>query len=147
MSSLLAKKKLKLEFKKHPEKMDILADRTLLRNIIQSLISNSIEYTKENGEIEISLEEKDTNFLFSVKDNGIGIPKEAWPTIFDKFIRAENAKTLKPSGSGLGLFLTKEAVDIIGGKIWLESEVNKGTTFYVELPIESKKKEGIKGFV
>ena len=145
--SLAEKKEIDLSFKKHPAKFLISTDHNLLQNIFQSLVSNAIEYTNQGGRVQLSLEKKEDNFIFSISDNGIGIPKEAWPTIFNKFTRAENAKTYKPSGSGLGLYLAKAAVVTLDGKIWFETEENKGTTFFVELPIQSKSKAGMKGFV
>ena len=110
------------------------------RNIIQAMISNAIEYTPREGKIIISLtpNEADKKFTFSVKDTGIGIPKSEQNDIFKKFIRASNAKLTKPDGTGLGMYIAWQAAKMLGGKIWFESEENKGTTFYAELPMESK---------
>jgi two-component system sensor histidine kinase VicK len=165
---LLIKKGLSLTFEEHPETLNIVTDRSMLRNVVQSLVSNAIEYTPEEGKVKVSLEKKDPSthsagaqgsgkaaFLFTVSDTGIGIPKKEQAAIFEKFSRASNAKLIKPSGSGLGLYLGKQAVEILGGKIWFESptfvektsagkEENKGTTFYVELPLEVKSKKGNK---
>jgi PAS domain S-box-containing protein len=146
-ASLAEKKKINVDFKEHPPKLDVLTDRNLLQNIFQSLISNAIEYTNEMGRVRIVLKEKGDNFLLSISDNGIGIPKEAWPKIFEKFTRADNAKVYKPSGSGLGLYLARAATLTLDGKIWFETEENKGTTFFVEIPIKAKSKLGMKGFI
>lgn len=143
---LRVKKNLSFDFKKHPEKLQIVTDGSALRNIIQILVSNSIEYTLEGGKIEVILEKPDSIFRLIVRDNGIGIPKKEQSTIFDKFVRGSNAQLVKTDGTGLGLYIAKQAVDLLGGKIWLESEINKGSAFYVELPIEVKKKAGQKTF-
>ncbi|MCK5286054.1 MAG: PAS domain-containing protein [Candidatus Pacebacteria bacterium] len=142
-------KNISLKFNTHPENLEILTDRSGIRNIVQSLVSNAIEYTPENGNIEVSVEdnvEKDS-FLFKIKDTGIGIPSKNQATIFDKFTRGENAQQVKTDGTGFGLYITKQTVDLLGGKIRFESIENEGTTFFVTLPKISKAKEGGKSFV
>lgn len=138
--ALCVKKKLTLVFKKYPKTLKVFTDNNLFRNVLQSLVSNAIEYTLEKGRIEVSLEKKENSFLLVVNDTGIGIPKKEQATIFEKFTRGSNAKLLKTDGTGLGLYFTKQVVKLLGGKIWLKSEENKGTTFYVELPLNSKTK-------
>ena len=133
-------------FDKHPEKMDIVTDANMLRNIVQSLVSNAIEYTPTGGSVSVSLEEAEKDsFIFTVKDTGIGIPKEEQPKMFEKFHRASNAQLVKTDGTGLGLYITKQAVETAGGRVSFRSEVGKGTTFYVELPkVVREKAEGKK---
>jgi len=135
---LCAKKNITLTFKEHPKTLNVITDNNLFRNIIQSLVSNAIDYTSEKGKIEVSLEKKPKSFVLVVSDTGIGIPEKEQATIFDKFTRASNAKLVKTDGTGLGLYFTKQIVGLLGGKIWLESEKDKGAAFYVELPINSK---------
>ncbi|GAI20716.1 unnamed protein product, partial [marine sediment metagenome] len=84
--------------------------------------------------------EKPKSFILTVNDTGIGIPEKEQAIIFDKFTRASNAKLLKTDGTGLGLYFTKQIVGLLGGKIWLKSAKDKGATFYVELPLNSKTK-------
>ncbi len=139
------KKNIKMTFEKHPKSLEISADRNAIRNITQSIISNAIEYTPAGGEVKVYLEQKGEKFLFKVADTGIGIPKENQSTIFGKFIRGDNAITVKTDGTGLGLYIVKQAVNLLGGKIWFESEEGKGSTFFVELPLKSKKVGGEKG--
>ena len=139
---LIDKKQLKFTFKSKLQKLPIESDRSALRNIIQSVVSNAIEYTPEAGKITVSLEKAANTFTVAVADTGIGIPKEAQRTIFEKFVRAANAQLVKTDGTGLGLYIAREATKFLGGKIWFESEENKGTTFFVTLPLKSKKKEG-----
>ena len=78
------------------------------------------------------------SLVISVHDTGIGIATKDRDKVFDKFFRSENAKRMDPNGNGLGLYMARKMVDIIGGKIWFESEEGKGTTFYVLLPVDGK---------
>ena len=75
-----------------------------------------------------------------VLDNGVGIPKSEQRNIFQKFFRSDRARKAQPDGSGLGLYIVKKTAELLGGKVWFESEVGKGTTFYVELPLKYKAK-------
>lgn len=135
---LRVKKNLTLEFDNHPKKLIILSDTSALRNIIQSIISNAIEYTPDGGKISVSINKEGDSFMFTVRDSGIGIAKEEQSNMFVKFFRASNSKYFKTDGTGLGVFIASEATKLLGGKIWFESEINKGTVFYVKLPTESK---------
>lgn len=137
---LFVKKNIILTFKEHPKALNVITDNNLFRNILQSLVSNAIDYTLEKGKIEVSLEKKPKSFVLVVSDTGIGIPEKEQATIFDKFTRASNAKLVKTDGTGLGLYFTKQIVGLLGGKIWLKSAKDKGATFYVELPLNSKTK-------
>ncbi len=141
---VLIKKGIFLTFEEYPKALNIITDPNILWNIIQSLVSNAIEYTPEGGRVRVFLKRKDGRFLFAVSDTGIGIPKKEEANIFEKFSRGSNAKLIKASGSGLGLYLAKQAVEVFGGKIWFESKKDKGTTFYVELPLKVKSKKGSK---
>jgi signal transduction histidine kinase len=80
------------------------------------------------------VQEEKAAVVFSVKDNGIGVPEEEQKKLFERFYRASNAKAFKPGGSGLGLSIAKMLAEKIGGKISFESKENKGTTFYLRLP-------------
>ena len=100
-----------------------------------------------NGKVEVSLEEKGNLVSLEVSDTGIGIPKEKQPDIFKKFVRASNAIAAKPDGTGLGLYIALESAELLGGKIWFESEEGKGSTFFIELPLKSKPHVGEKGLV
>ena len=110
-------------------------DKDVIWQVIQNLISNANRYTPAHRKITISILQKDAMAEFSIKDNGIGIPKDSQHKIFEKFFRADNALKLVPEGSGLGLSLVKSLVEDWGGKIWLESEEGAGTTFYFTVPL------------
>lgn len=136
--------KLSLVFEENIPLMQV--DPKLLRMVFQNLLSNAVKYTPEAGKIEfsISLNNKE-NVLIKVSDTGYGIPKKQQDQIFTKLFRADNVREKSTEGTGLGLYIVKSIVEHSGGKIWFESEENKGTTFYAMLPLEGmKKKEGTK---
>ena len=111
------------------------ADPILLKIIIQNLISNAINYSSPKTPITIKIEKDKHNFLLTVSDHGIGIPKKDRSKVFTKLFRANNAQLFQTDGTGLGLYLTKSIIDSVAGKIWFDSEVNKGSKFYVQLPL------------
>lgn len=120
------------------------ADPKLLRMVVQNLVSNAVKYTPNAGKIFISLSSKN-GFSLKVSDTGLGIPKHQQRHIFEKLFRADNVREKDTQGTGLGLYIVKSILDYSGGKVWFESEENKGSTFYVSLPLEGmKKKEGTK---
>lgn len=141
------RKKIRLSLTKTKKQLKVKTDVNAFRNIIQSLVDNAINYTPEKGKVDVSFDSNNTSFVFKIKDTGIGIPKSEQARIFEKFGRASNAKLFKTDGTGLGLFIAAEATKLLGGKIWFESEENKGTTFFVELPLISQEKKGEKGFL
>lgn len=130
----------------------VMLDLNLFRTVLQNLLTNSIKYTPEGGSIEVEakymggLEVSDNgepSAVISVTDTGVGIPAKDQSKIFTKLYRADNVKLLQAGGTGLGLYATKAIVEMMGGKIWFKSEENKGTTFYVSVPIAgTAKKEG-----
>ncbi|HET6556158.1 MAG TPA: PAS domain S-box protein [Prolixibacteraceae bacterium] len=110
------------------------SDKARVRQILMNLVTNAIKFT-ENGSIEIGLKVIDHSIQIHVKDTGIGIPPEFHKIIFERFRQVENSETRRFGGNGLGLAISKNLVEMLGGKIWLESEVGKGSTFYFGLPI------------
>ncbi|MBI2049060.1 MAG: HAMP domain-containing histidine kinase [Parcubacteria group bacterium] len=151
-------KNLRIIFEEHPEEFSIKTDPVAFRNILQSFVANAVEYTPRDGTVTVSIVKKPRTFVLSIADTGIGIPKSEHGKIFSKFGRAGNAKRVKPNGSGLGLFIARQAAELLGGRIWFESptfvektsagkEEGKGSTFFVELPLASKDKPGAKQFM
>lgn len=112
----------------------ILSDFMRLKQILNNLLSNAIKYT-DKGFIEIGCFEKATELIFYVKDTGIGIPKDSKEKIFKRFNR-NDAFTKKIGGTGLGLAIAKSFVEMLGGKIWVDSEIGKGSIFYFSLPLK-----------
>ncbi len=139
---LFEKRELTLVFKDHPAECTVTTDKSVLRNIVQSLISNAIEYTLPGGAVEVAVRKENDTFMINVRDTGIGIPRAEQAHIFEKFARASNAKLYKTDGTGIGLYIAKWATALLGGKIWFESEENKGSSFSVELPLRSAAKAG-----
>jgi len=124
----------------------INADPKLARIIFQNLLSNAVKYTPEKGKISVSIKKEDKDILITVKDTGYGIPKKDQPRTFEKLFRADNVRQKDPDGTGLGLYILKSILEQSGGKIWFESEENKGTAFYVTIPLSGMKaKEGSRG--
>lgn len=113
----------------------IISDRLKLNQVLINLIDNSLKFT-ENGFIHLNVEKHEKNILFSVKDSGIGIPADKIAKILNPFEQADNSMTKNYGGAGLGLAITKEISESLGGKIWLESEEGNGSTFYFEAPLE-----------
>jgi signal transduction histidine kinase len=111
------------------------SDTPRLSQVFSNLINNSIDFIPENkGIIEINAQNKKDKVLFSVKDNGMGMTLETQKSLFQKFYQADTSIRRKHGGSGLGLAICKGIVEGLGGKIWLESEVGKGTTFFFTIP-------------
>lgn len=111
-------------------------DEEKIRQSMTNLISNAIKYSKaDSGRVDVSAQIKDGDFVFVVKDNGIGIPLKDQRHMFEKFYRADNAVLNQTEGTGLGLYIVKSYIEAHGGKLWFESEENKGSTFYFSLKI------------
>ena len=123
----------------YEEMPEILLDPKLTRIIFQNLLTNAIKYTGGRGKITISIKKDSDNLTVSVADTGFGIPLKQQEKIFSKLFRADNVKALDAEGSGLGLYIVKSIVEESNGKIWFESEEDKGTTFHVALPINGMK--------
>lgn len=117
------------------EEVITACDKDVVERIILNIISNSIKYTKEKGKILISLNVENNCVVISVKDNGIGIPKENLSTIFEKFKQVDSTLTRKVEGSGIGLSLVKCLVEMHDGEIYIESDEGKGTNVSFYLPI------------
>jgi PAS domain S-box-containing protein len=113
----------------------VVGDAALLRRVISNLIDNAIKYTPEGGRITVGWQTRDDRVLISVADTGIGIAKTDQVRLFEKFSRIKRRETIKIKGSGLGLAIVKSIVERHHGRVWVESELGQGSTFYVELPL------------
>ena len=119
-----------------PDKLPSLqTDANMLHIILQNLLSNAVKYTPDQGQVRLEVKQAKNNILLSVSDNGYGIPPEAFDKIFNKLFRADNVIERETDGNGLGLYLAKAVVEKLGGRVWFESKLNEGTTFFVELPL------------
>jgi len=141
----LDEREIKLNKKYDSDLPLVKVDKKLLRIILQNLLSNAIKYTPEKGSVSLEIKKQSQNVLIVVKDTGLGIPKKEQSKIFTKLFRGENVVEKDTDGTGLGLYIVKEVVEQSGGKIWFKSEENKGTTFFVSIPLTGmKKKKGTK---
>jgi hypothetical protein len=113
----------------------IKSDSHKINAILVNLVKNAMKYCEE-GTIEIGVEKKESFFEFYVKDTGAGIAKDRQNAIFDRFVQADIEDVRALQGSGLGLSISKAYVEMLGGEIWLESELGKGSTFYFTIPGE-----------
>ncbi len=114
----------------------ILTDETRIRQVLSNLISNALKFS-DNGTIKFGYQMKDdSNLLFFVKDSGIGISGSKQSIIFERFRQEDESFTRKYGGTGLGLAISKSIIEQMGGKIWVDSEKNKGAAFYISLPFE-----------
>lgn len=121
--------------KKHIEpKVYMSVDLNFLRAILENLIGNAIKYTPDGGEIWVNARGDGDKVLINVTDTGIGISADDIPHLFQKFYRVDNSQTRQIGGTGLGLYLVKERVDAMGGRVWAESAFGDGSTFFVSLP-------------
>ncbi len=132
-------KSVTLRYNPNTENLVVLADSSRLHEILANLVDNAIKYSPKNTTVEISFIKTDGFAQVNVSDQGYGIPDEAKQHLFEKFYRVNRSAT-EAKGTGLGLFVTKELVERQGGKIWFDSQVGKGTTFYFTLPL--KKSDG-----
>jgi PAS domain S-box-containing protein len=113
--------------------LNVVADRDQIKEVLFNLIENGLKFTTEGG-VSIWIN-YDTDFAtVCVADTGMGIPADGQKHIFEKFYRYDNSATREVGGTGLGLFITRSIVEMFGGKIWLESQANKGTKFYFTIP-------------
>jgi PAS domain S-box-containing protein len=123
----------------------ICVDKKLMYMIFQNIYSNAVKYNPEGGKITVGIAIDKKKVIITATDTGMGIPKEEQGQIFTKLFRANNAKDSVTEGTGLGLYIVKSILDQAGGKISFTSEVNKGTTFTVTLPLTGMKpKDGTK---
>ncbi|MFQ5713561.1 MAG: PAS domain-containing sensor histidine kinase [Candidatus Scalinduaceae bacterium] len=132
--------RLKITIESHivPEISVLKADERKIKQIMYNLLSNAIKFTPEGGKVDVRADIKDEELRVSVVDTGIGIKEEDMDKLFETFRQIESEYTQKHGGTGLGLVLTKELVELHGGKIWVESEFGKGSTFIFTIPLRRK---------
>jgi len=115
--------------------VSVNADRDKIGQVINNFLSNALKYSPKGKNIEIACREVDGSVQVSVKDDGMGIKPEDQGKLFDRYFRIESALTQTISGFGLGLYLSAEIIQRHNGKVWVESEAGKGSTFYFSLPL------------
>ncbi|MEG1490994.1 MAG: ATP-binding protein [Oscillospiraceae bacterium] len=136
---------MQLEAQKHQHKFtfelktslpEIVGDRTRIEQVLINMVSNAIKYTRDGGKVSVTAGQRDDIVWASVRDNGIGIPEDDVPKVFDRFYRVDKARSRESGGTGLGLSIASEIVARHNGKIALTSREGFGTTITVSLPVE-----------
>jgi signal transduction histidine kinase len=113
----------------------VRANPIRLRQVLDNVLGNAIKYSNRNGEVQVSIHAEEDQIILQVTDNGPGIPIQDQAHIFDKFYRGRNMEGQE--GSGLGLAIVKSIVDAHQGRIWVESNLGQGSTFFIVLPLSS----------
>ena len=111
-------------------------DTDKMTQVIDNILNNAIKYSPDGGKITVSMKTTDDQMILSIKDQGLGIPKQDLPKIFDRFYRVDRARSRAQGGTGLGLAITKEIIKQHNGFIWAKSEYGKGSTFTIVLPYD-----------
>lgn len=131
-----------LIFDTDKEEEIVLFDPDIIERTILNLLSNAVKFNKENGNIYVNVYTNEENITISIKDEGIGIPKEKISCIFERFQQVHSKNRIEKQGSGIGLYLVKSLVTLHGGTIKLKSEINKGSEFIVTIPRKVLNKDG-----
>jgi signal transduction histidine kinase len=118
-----------------PDLPQIQADRDRLTQVASNLLSNAVKYSPTGGRITLTTRAQGDQLLFDVRDEGLGIPKEALETIFERYSRVDSQATKDIQGTGLGLPIVRQIVQLHGGRVWAESELGRGSVFHVVLPL------------
>jgi PAS domain S-box-containing protein len=126
----------RFECQKPVEPLVILGDRGRLAQVLTNLLENAVKYSPQGGAVRITVERRGSEAVIAVADSGIGIPADQQEHLFERFFRARNAPISGFGGLGLGLYICRDIVQRHGGRIWVESEVEHGSTFYVALQVE-----------
>ncbi len=135
VQNLYSEKGIRLQLNFETEHPNIFADRHKTIGVLINFLTNALRYSKKGDEVTINIISKKKEVIFSVSDRGCGIPSEEQQIIFDRYRRAKDDKT---RGTGLGLAISKEFIELQNGRIWVESQVGKGSTFYFSIPIYGK---------
>lgn len=134
VASKAGEKNIALDSKIEPGVKNIRAAKEYIQETLTNLLANAVKYTPRNGKVNALVEDKGNNIVVKIFDNGIGIPQAELSRIFEEFYRASNAKEVERDGTGLGLSIARQIVELHNGKIRVESEEGKGSTFIIELP-------------
>jgi two-component system sensor histidine kinase VicK len=110
--------------------------------IIGNLLSNAIKYSPDGGTVTVAIEQEGQVARLSVRDEGIGIPASQQAMLFNRFVRADNARELGISGTGLGLYLCRELAELQGGRLWFDSQEGHGSVFYLSAPLAAENSQG-----
>ena len=122
-----------------PKKLPaVRADEQQLRQVLVNLVDNAVKYSPDGGPVDVRLTREDDHVLWRVSDRGLGIPPSERRRVFEKFYRLDPHMTRGIGGTGLGLYICRELVNRLDGRIWVESNNGKGSSFYVQIPVATK---------
>lgn len=139
-----AKKNIQIDTSGVPRhRVEMEADPALLTQAFRNLLENAIKYTPIGGKVTINMHEQGETILFEVRDTGIGIAPLDLPRVFEKFYRSSRREAYAQKGSGLGLAIVKSIVERHHGKIWVESQLGKGSVFYIQLPVKQPRNQNL----
>ena len=136
VSSLVHKKGQTLEVAMEPHLPALVADRHRLEQILVNLLSNAHKFSPRGASLSLAVRRDQDELVFEIKDTGPGIPKSEQERVFELFYRVPNEATRRTTGSGIGLSLAKQLVELHGGRIWVKSKMGEGSSFSFSLPLE-----------
>ncbi|MDT0606342.1 ATP-binding protein [Croceitalea rosinachiae] len=134
-NSMAVSRGIKLKFNSDLEELFVFYDADKMEKILVNLLSNAMKFTQKGGAVEVTVEKQETNCSIKIKDSGIGINQEQLPYIFDRFFQADNRESREHEGTGIGLSLTKELVELHGGEIQVKSKPDQGTEFLISISL------------
>jgi histidine kinase len=115
-----------------------MADRDRLTQILTNLLKNAVKFTRERSRIALACRRVDSFVEFSVRDEGPGIPQEELAQLFGKFVQLDSSLVRRVGGTGLGLYISKNLVEAMGGRIWVESKLGEGSVFKFTVPVKAE---------
>jgi signal transduction histidine kinase len=137
LSSLAAARNINILFNVNKKRIPKLTgDPERIKLVVENLLNNAIKYVVKRGKIEVKIVRQNSSVVFSIRDNGVGIPEEQQDQVFEKFFRSDNIVKYQTEGTGLGLYIAKNIIEQTGGKIWFQSIENVGSVFSFSLPIK-----------
>jgi len=134
----------KIIFNPGDAKLLIFADKNSIRMVVENLLTNASKYTHKGGTISVRTSQSKDSAIITVKDNGVGIRRRDMQKLFKKFVRIDNELSIQAGGSGIGLYLDKTLVDLHGGHIYVTSNLGKGSTFQIKIPLKANDLESPK---
>jgi two-component system, chemotaxis family, sensor kinase Cph1 len=140
LGPLAGQKKLRLTHRISAPNLLVSADRERIFHVLSNIVGNAIKFTPEQGNIDLSVDAEGDQVRFAIRDTGPGIPQEQLSHLFDRFWQA---KKQAKKGTGLGLYIVKGIIEAHGGRVWVESQEGRGSTFYFTLPVAKAHGEGV----
>lgn len=133
VKAIAHKRRVSLDYEPYGQSLHVLGDKSGLQQVFINLINNAVKFSQPGASVRIAITQQEETVCVSVSDQGVGIPKEAIPYLFERFYRAKNVTIAEIPGSGIGLYIVKSIIEELGGTIDVESILNQGTTFTVRL--------------